>query len=461
MTGERENTTSNWDSDPGGMMDYYQAMSYTLGQSIADLVDNSYDAKSKRIDITINLDSFSGAPFIRIYDDGNGISSSQIDKAMTLGVKRQRSETELGVYGIGMKLSALSQAHEVTVVSKKDSAISIRRISSHHIKENNANELLHYPTNSKTFTESFDEFHNGKWSTMILLEDVHRSSKWQLMNKGAEQSLMNEINKVKIHLGLTYHRIIKNNPGKSLRLNGREISAQDPFMSWEDDIDYGTVKNDAIINMKINGDEVNVSSSMIIIPHEKRMKDGKRCRAINSGYKRKNFMQGFYLYRNDRLIDYGEWQSGLFGDNVDPHHSLAKMSIDIPPQHSTLFGLGPTKTNVDLPIDFLRKIDIKIKEKRVWGPIKNGAEMSFYDAFLYRYNNEGKKKKKVTTKQPTITSSGVLPPPTMMKKSSIKQIKPSAIITNIEEENNKIILTVDKSHKSFEDLKSELRKWTP
>ena len=53
MIDNRENTTSNWDTDPAGMMAYYQAMSYTLGQSIADLVDNSYDADAKRIDIKI------------------------------------------------------------------------------------------------------------------------------------------------------------------------------------------------------------------------------------------------------------------------------------------------------------------------------------------------------------------------------------------------------------------------
>lgn len=454
-----ENTTSNWDTDPAGMMAYYQAMSYTLGQSIADLVDNSYDADSKRIDIKIDLDGFSDVPFIRIFDDGNGISSSEIDKAMTLGVKRERSEAELGVYGIGMKLSALSQAHEVTVVSKKDGSISVRRISSHYIKENNSNQLLHYPTNSKTYQESYDLFHEGDWSTMILLEDIHQT-KWELMNKGPIQSLQNEIGKIKIHLGLTYHRIIRDNPNKSLKLNGREVTAQDPFMLWEDDIDYGTVKNDAIINMKIDKQEVNVNTSMVIIPHEKRMKDGKKCREINAGYKKKNFMQGFYLYRNDRLIDYGEWQSGLFGDNLDPHHSLAKMAIDIPPKFSTWFGLGPTKTNVDLPNEFLRKVKLTVDEKRVWGTINNGKKMTFKIAFRYRYDNEGKKKKS-STKQSKIIQGGVLPPPTMMPKSSRRVIKPAGVISSMEELDDKIILTVDKSHDSLEGLKSELRKWTP
>ena len=82
MSDNRENTTSNWDSDPGGMMDYYQAMSYTLGQSIADLVDNSYDAGAERIDIGIDLDGFSQEPFIRILDDGKGISSDEIDNVI-------------------------------------------------------------------------------------------------------------------------------------------------------------------------------------------------------------------------------------------------------------------------------------------------------------------------------------------------------------------------------------------
>ena len=365
---------------------------------------------------------------------------NEIDRAMTLGVKRERSESELGVYGIGMKLSALSQAHEVTVVRKKEVLYLLEEFHLITSRIIILNELLHYPTDSKTYQESYDLFHEGDWSTMILLEDVHRSSKWQLMNKGAVSSLQNEISKVKIHLGLTYHRIIRDNPNKSLRLNGREVAAQDPFMSWEDDIDYGTVKNDAIINMRIDGNEVNVNTTMVIIPHEKRMKDGNKCRAI-SVLQKKNFMQGFYLYRNDRLIDYGE-RLVYFGENVDPHHSLAKMAIDIPPKYSTWFGLGPTKTNVDLPIEFLRKIKIKVEEKRIWGPIKNGAKMSFYTAFLYRYNNEGKKKK-ATTKQPTITSGGVLPPPTMMPKSSRKVIKPAGVISSMEElDLDKIILTV-------------------
>ena len=65
---------------------------------------------------------------------------------MTLGVKRERSESELGVYGIGMKLSALSQAHEVTVVSKKGGSISLEESLPITLKKT-IRITLHYPTN--------------------------------------------------------------------------------------------------------------------------------------------------------------------------------------------------------------------------------------------------------------------------------------------------------------------------
>jgi len=99
----------SWDSDPAGMMEYYKNQPYTLGQSIADIVDNSYDANAKRIEVEILFDSLSDdKPYIVIFDDGNGISDEEMKSALRLGVRRNRSETELGVFGIGMKLSSLS-----------------------------------------------------------------------------------------------------------------------------------------------------------------------------------------------------------------------------------------------------------------------------------------------------------------------------------------------------------------
>ena len=96
--------TEKWDSDPAGMMEYYKNQSYTLGQSIADIIDNSYDANATKIDVRIDFDpSDPNKPYIVIMDNGDGISQDEMKNALRLGVRRNRSDTELGVFGIGMK----------------------------------------------------------------------------------------------------------------------------------------------------------------------------------------------------------------------------------------------------------------------------------------------------------------------------------------------------------------------
>ena len=128
-----------WRQEPKGMMDFYQNQNYHLGQSLADLIDNSFDANARRIKIDIETLPEDGKMYIRILDDGSGMSMNELKEAMILGsMKESRSSSDLGVYGIGMKISSLSQADEVTVVTrKKKGPVSLRRISAEHIKSKN------------------------------------------------------------------------------------------------------------------------------------------------------------------------------------------------------------------------------------------------------------------------------------------------------------------------------------
>ena len=104
--------TEKWESNPVGMLRVHQAHPYHLGQCIADLVDNSYDAHATKIDVRIALTK-ERRMYVLILDNGDGIPKDEWKKIMTLGLERKRGNTDLGVYGVGLKLSSLSQAHEV------------------------------------------------------------------------------------------------------------------------------------------------------------------------------------------------------------------------------------------------------------------------------------------------------------------------------------------------------------
>ena len=86
----------------------FRAMSYKLGETVSDLLDNSIDAFATEIKITYKLIE-SGA-FLIISDNGAGLNEKSIDESMSIGSNRKRDESDLGKFGMGMKLSSMTQA---------------------------------------------------------------------------------------------------------------------------------------------------------------------------------------------------------------------------------------------------------------------------------------------------------------------------------------------------------------
>jgi hypothetical protein len=453
----------DWETDPRGMMEYYQNQKYSLGQSIADLVDNCYDAGASKIDVTVGLEG--EQTYVRILDDGKGMTLNQLKKAMKLGVEQERSDDDLGVFGIGMKLSSLAQANQVTIQSVKNSQNSIRRIDATWIKENNENKIVKFSLpNSIVYEKSYQLFVDGKWSTMVLLEDLHGEKRFRTFDKSHMDALELELKKVRVHLGLTFQRIIETRSQTTLSLNGSPIEPLNPSMPWEDAPRFGTVHLDKRLGVKTeDGSKISVNVGFVIIPHSPNFKESRRSKKMHDGYKKANDMQGLYLYRNDRLIEYGSWH-GLFGLTNDEHDKCAKILIDIPSQHSSWFGMNPTKTDMSLPGEFMRILSNESGINRRWGAIKNGKEVPFLTAATYRYDNEGKKAKKAATgkKAKTATSGDkdggrtpVPPPPSGRKRAP----KPKPVIVSMEEKEGKTIAVMDKTKPGYRDLIRILRLW--
>lgn len=105
-----------------------RAFGYTPETAIADLVDNSITAKAKNIFISFQWNE--GDCYVVIKDDGHGMGANQLLDAMRLGSKsplEDRSASDLGRFGLGLKTASISQARELTVVSHDGSDMSVRR----------------------------------------------------------------------------------------------------------------------------------------------------------------------------------------------------------------------------------------------------------------------------------------------------------------------------------------------
>src|SRR5207244_3948409 len=61
--------------------------------------------------------------------------------------------------------------------------------------------------------------------------------------------------------------------------------------------------------------------------------------------------QGFYFYRNNRLIQAGGW-NGVVQHETEPHSSLARVRINLPSVLDSTFGLNIQKSAIVVPPGF-------------------------------------------------------------------------------------------------------------
>jgi len=174
-----------------------------------------------------------------------------------------------------------------------------------------------------------------------------------------------------------------------------------------------------------------------------------------------------YIYRNDRLIDFGGWRGLNEKHTTDEKQKLGRIAIHIPADYTSWFNLSPTKIDVKLPNDFLERIKPEYLKERRWQDIKRGKKMSFPSANLYRMKNEGQKadkraaERKSTIKSKTSTTqeksdSTVLDTPKGRKRAS--KPKPGVVL-KINEEANETIIRLNKKMKGYKDLMEIIRMW--
>lgn len=120
-----------------------RAMGYDLPTAIADLIDNSISAKAGQIRIDYH---WSGPDsWIRILDDGVGMTEKRLKEAMRLGSQspdEERSPEDLGRFGLGLKTASFSQCRILTVHTKTpEGEISTRCWDLDHVEQSKKWEL--------------------------------------------------------------------------------------------------------------------------------------------------------------------------------------------------------------------------------------------------------------------------------------------------------------------------------
>lgn len=319
------------------LIESMRSIGYSFSSAIADLIDNSISAHAKKIEIFSDpgMD-----PYLIILDDGHGMNQAELYEAMRYGSANpleKRSEEDLGRFGLGLKSASLSQCRCFVVVSKKGESLCAYSWDLDFVINSGAWMLKGYTSDEIAKLPMINLLEAKESGTYILLNDFDRiKESTGNINETFNKSLDDMIN----HLSLVFHRFI--DEGLEIEVNGLAICAKDPFLSY-----HRATQRKRESSFYINDEKITLKP--FILPHITKLsredldKVGGKDRLRND--------QGFYVYRNKRLIIWGTW---FRLEHKDELNKLARVMVDIPNSLDYMWSIDIKKSTASLP-DIIKK----------------------------------------------------------------------------------------------------------
>lgn len=330
-----------------------RSIGYDFESAISDIIDNSISAQAKNIDLYFPIGDTENI-YLSFFDDGIGMNREEVIEAMRFGsVKNtERSETDLGRFGLGLKTASISQCKRITVISKKNGEISgffwdidlLDGNKGWDMYELTQTEMLEFPRMDKYLNlNSFTLVHWSKFDT--LEKDLTIFST-------VSDIFYRKIRDTEKHIALVFHRFIEE--GLSIRLNMMKVMSYDPFLL---DHPKTTIKPEQIINTKTkDGSNEKVTMQVCILPYFKDLTSEDYEKLI---YADSIDNQGFYIYRNKRLMIHGTWF------RIKPKAELsrnARIRVDIPNTLDDMWSIDIKKQKAVIPGSLLEQLKGEVSD---------------------------------------------------------------------------------------------------
>jgi hypothetical protein len=411
------------DPEPGALIESLRAFGYTAQAAIADLIDNSITAGARNIWVHF---TWNGADsYVTVRDDGKGMTPVELVSAMRAGSQNpliRRSRKDLGRFGLGLKTASFSQCRVLTVSSKVSGSLrTTRRWDLDYVGQVSEWRLLHgvAPGSEQRISQSEDQ----EYGTVVLWERMDRMvGNARVDDQKAERRFLDLISNVENHLGMVFHRFIDDPRGIIIHINDHKISSWDPFLSNEP-----TTQQLQEERLHLHGDIIKVRP--YVLPHHSRLSSSAHKRG--AGPKGWNAQQGFYIYRNQRLLLAGDW-IGL-GFQKEEHYKLARIAIDLPNSMDQEWDIDVRKSRARPPgvlQDDLRRIARITRERAAEVYRHRGKvlarKMSENDIFVWnREMKHGRVTFRVNREQPLVAD--------LLRSSQEYRARVEALLRLIEE----------------------------
>ena len=343
------------------LIESLRAFGYELCTALADLVDNSISANARNIWIDFHWAGKDSV--VVVTDDGDGMSESKLVAAMRPGSQnplQDRRPNDLGRFGLGLKTASFSQCRRVTVRSKVSGGnVATRCWDLDHIALVNDWQLLRCA--NAPAEPHFIRLEKLPHGTAVLWQNLDRLVAEQSANHEKHQQLfLQRAEAVRDHLGMVFHQLLVGRGAIKMFLNGRIVPAWDPFLGNE-------TATQTLPATRLKLRQATVEVTPFVLPHHSKI--SRLAHEAAAGPRGWNAHQGFYIYRNRRLLVPGDWLG--VGWTKEEHYKLARICVEIPNSIDHDWEIDVTKSRATPPPslrDELRRIGERARNdaKRVY-----------------------------------------------------------------------------------------------
>ncbi|MFD0482352.1 ATP-binding protein [Kineococcus sp. GCM10028916] len=331
---------------------------YDFFSAVADLVDNSIAAGATTIDVVVEFDGPDS--FVLIADDGTGMTQNGLVESLRFGSRRSYEVGELGRYGLGLKTASLSQCRSVTVCTRR--AATVKRISTRTLDLDVIIDfddwLIIDPGRTRAVTEA-QRWLNEAPGTVVVWSKLDRVLPDRRPEGGwARRRFESLAVKTAAHLSMVFHRFLAGTAQGErvvMTVNGEKLQPWDPFAPQE----QHTVEL-APLSFEVEADDHvgTVRLRRFVLPPREKFSMQEEFDRL-SGPLKWNRQQGLYVYRADRLVQWGGW-AGV--RSIDEHTKLARVALDFNTDLDAAFHINVAKMRVNLPTGIRQMLERPLHE---------------------------------------------------------------------------------------------------
>ena len=349
-----------------------RSIGYSFATSVADIIDNSITAKATEINIYADpLDE----PYFAILDNGLGMNYEELENAMTFGSDRSDkidNELDLGRFGLGLKSASLSQCRKMTVISKEKDSVNAMCYDLDVIEKQNdwVLEILNEEEIEKV--PCYEQLKKYETGTLVIWQNF---DKLDALATNFVTSFRNAVSDAKKHVELVFHYYYDS---INIYFNNDRIEKRDPFLI-----------NSAPRQQTGRTDSIPMDGSTIYItPYTLHFantltQEEKKLLGTTNIYDE----QGFYIYRNKRLIIWGSW---LHMNVRSELSKLARVKIEIPSTLDKEWSLDVKKSTAKIPDKIKDQIKASLEDSihrsKKTTRFKGVKEQQFEDKVWNRIN---------------------------------------------------------------------------